>query len=154
MNLKIKNCCISYDECDLIDERVNYIFEEENEENKTKEEILNDLDYDFLNDEWDYFKECLNEDLSEINKSENYFKCKGRNMGWRNLDGFKIFSAKNSEELLKEILPNTSEFSLYVWKTKTQLIIKCFHHDSPTGEYYYIKPLNKQELKEELKCLN
>jgi len=138
---------LTYDETDLIEEEVNYIFEENNEENETKDEIYNNLDYDFLNYRWEEFKEDLNEILKDINKN-NLWKAKGVNMGWRNLEGFKTFRAENGDELLKNILPNTSEFTLYIWKTKTQLKIKCSHHDSPTGEFYFIKPLNKQEVKD------
>jgi len=148
--MKTEKPILTYDESDLIEEEVNYLFEEENDEKKTKDEIYNSLDYYFLNDCWENFKESLSEYLQEINKN-NYWKVKGINMGWRNLEGFKVLRAENGEELLKGILPNTNEFSLYVWKSKTQLKIKCSHHDSPTGEYYYIKPLTKKELSEELK---
>jgi len=144
--MKTEKPTLAYDECDLIEEEVKYQFEENNEEGRTEEEIYNSLDYYFLNDCWEDFKNCLTEVMTEINKN-HYWKVKGVNMGWRNLEGNKTFKAINGEEMLKKILPNTSEFTLYIWKTKTQIKIRCSHHDSPIGEYYYIKSLNKKELK-------
>ena len=137
---------LSYDECDITEEEVKYRLEE-NEENLTEEEIRGRVynDYDLLQTSWEGFKECLTEELNKINKN-NIFKVKGVNMDWRNLEGSKVLKAENAEELLNGILPKTNEFNLYVNTFKSQMVIKCSHHDSPTGEFYYIKPLNKQEF--------
>ena len=143
---------LTYDESDLIEEEVLYRIEEakENKEDLTEEEIRERVyNSDCLTYAWDDFQECLNEDLTEIDKSKfNTWKAKGFNMGWRNLEGVKTFKANNSKEFLKEILPNTNEFTLRIWKTKTELKIKCSHHDSPMGEWYIIKPLSKKEFKQ------
>ena len=84
--------------------------------------------------------------MKEYNKTDVYI-IEGKNLGWRNLSGSKKLKAENGEELLKGVLPNTNEFSLWVYKKRGYFKIKCSHHDSPTGEFYYIKPLTKQELK-------
>ena len=148
--MKQEKYTLIYDESDIVENQIKYLLEE-NINNETEEEIRKRVynDPDLMNFEWNDFKECLTEDLNEIDYNKfKVFKIKGKNMGWRNLDGFKILKANNSEELLKGILPDTSEFSLYILKTKTQIKIKCSHHDSPMGEYYFIKPLNKKEFKE------
>jgi len=138
---------LSYDECDITEEEVKYRLEE-NEDNLTEEEIRERVyNGDTLTYAWDGFKECLTEELNKINKN-NIFKVKGVDLGWRNLEGSKVLKAENAEELLNGILPKTNEFSLYVNTFKSQMVIKCSHHDSPTGEFYYIKPLNKQEFKQ------
>lgn len=153
--MKKQEYSLIYDESDLIEEEIKFKFEEDNEENKTLEEIKQSVynsGCDFLSDRWEDFKESLTEYIKEIDKAKEFvFKIKGINMGWRNLNGFKILNAKNSEELLNGILPKTSEFSLYVKKLKTQIVIRCSHHDAPMGETYFIKPLNKKEFKEYIK---
>lgn len=142
---------LSYDESEIIDSQVEYIISDENEKGRSEEEIRIAVyeNYDLFKDEWDRFEEYLGELLNEIDKNKfEVFKVVGKSMGWRNLEGYKTIKAENGEELLKGILPKTNEFSLYVWKTKTQIKIKCSHHDSPMGEWYLIKPLNKVEFKE------
>lgn len=84
---------LTYDECDIIEEQVKYLISDEGEfkgrdENEIRQIVYND--YDLFELEWESFKEALSEALQEINKSENIFKIKGVNMGWRNLEGFKI----------------------------------------------------------------
>lgn len=146
---------LSYDECDIIDDETKYHLEENIFEGKTKEEVRSIISNtpEIFESAWLDFKLCLSEYLSEIDKNEShYFKVVGKNLGWRHLEGYKILRANNGEELLKGVLPKTCEFSLYVKKMKTQLIIKCTHHDAPTGEYYFIKPLTKKELREKAKC--
>lgn len=142
---------LSYDESEIIDSQVEYIISDENEKGRSEEEIRIAVyeNYDLFKDEWDRFEEYLGELLNEIDKNKfEVFKVVGKSMGWRNLEGYKTIKAENGEELLKGILPKTNEFSLYVWKTKTQIKIKCSHHDSPMGEWYLIKPLNKVKFKE------
>ena len=137
---------LSYDECDIVNAEVEYYLKEDNPDNLSKEEIEKLVwEGDCLINAWENFKECLNEDIQTINKND-FFKARGQNMGWRNLEGDKIFKATNSEEFLEAILPKTNEFTLRLKCMKTQIILKCYHHDSPMGETYYIKPLNKKEL--------
>ena len=142
---------LSYDECDIIESEVEYL-KTLKENKKLSDDELTNLAYDdsfLFDDRWNDFKEDLTEVLKEIDKKGNsVFNVKGVCMGWRNLEGHKILKAENGEELLKGILPDTNQFSLYVWKEKTQIKIKCSHHDSPMGEYYFIKPLSKIEFKQ------
>lgn len=145
---------ISYDEGSIVDERVKYILENKEEfdyidnfeEDSLREEVYKDSDvFEWA---WDDFKECMTEYLKEIDKNKNgVFKIAGKSLGWRNLDGYKTVEAETGQKLLSEILPQT-DVSLYVWKTKTQIKIQCYHHDSPMGEFYYIKALNKQEYRD------
>lgn len=141
---------LKYDESDIINAQVSYLKEMGEYPEKTEQELydLASGDEFIFQDEWDNFKGELTEILNEIDKNKNsLFKVKGKNMGWRHLEGYKTLRANNGEELLNEILPKTNEFSLSIWKTKTQIFIRCSHHDAPTGEFYYIKPLNKKEVK-------
>lgn len=153
--MKQEKYSLIYDEEDLIEEEIKFRFEEDNEGKKTLEEIRQSVynsGCDFLSDRWEDFKESLTEYIKEIDKTKEFvFKIKAKNMGWRNLNGFKILNAKDGETLLDGILPKTNEFSLYVKKSKTQMVIKCYHHDAPMGETYFIKPLNKKEFKEYIK---
>jgi len=163
MKLLKENMVLEYDESEILENEIKFKIEEQeenlksgelSEEDKQTEEQIKDNIYSFgdcLNFAWEDFNFALDELITEIDKHKREFwKVKGFNMGWRNLQGFKTFQATNSQEMLKAILPNTSEFTLRVWKTKTQLILKVYHHDAPMGETYFIKPLNQKELKEEL----
>ncbi len=144
----------AYDKCDIIDSEVKYILE-----NKEEFDYIDDFDEekvwdigsknsDIFDRAWEDFEYCLTEDLIDIDKNNfKVFKIKGIGMGWRNLDGHKVLRAENGLELLNGILPKT-DVTLRVIKTKTQLKIKCSHHDSPMGEWYIIKPLNMVEMKE------
>ena len=134
-----------YDECEIVEDEIKYILE-----NKEDFDYIEDFSEDSLRnyvyDNCDLFNNRWS-DLKEINKND-VFKIKGSQMGWKNLGGVKTMRAVNGKELLEGILPNTSEFTLWVEKTKTQIIIKCSHHDSPMGEYYCVKAVNKKELRE------
>ncbi|MCP4050381.1 MAG: hypothetical protein GY730_06725 [bacterium] len=67
------------------------------------------------------------------------------NFGWRNIEGRKSFEANTGEELLRSILPKTHcRFTVYRYGYKG-LAVNNFHHDSPTGEWYYISKTNEQE---------
>ena len=140
-----------WDECEIVDDEVDYLRGEPDMKHLSEDELRQIVydDGDGFYIAWDFFIGELSDYLKMIDKKNNkLFKVKGVDMGWRNLEGHKTLNAENGEELLKGILPDTSEFSLYVWKEKTQLKIKCSHHDSPMGEWYFIKPLNKKELEE------
>lgn len=73
------------------------------------------------------------------------------NVGWQNKTGVTTLEADNFRGLLSKLLPDT-DYTLSIWKQKPQqedpwwhLHIRCFHHDSPTGESYFIyKPTLKQ----------
>lgn len=151
--IKNQKPILSYDESEISENEINYRMEE-NEEKQSREKIAESVYQDsFIYQEaWNDFKECLSEELNNLKTKYNQdmWKVKGKNMGWRHLEGVKTLKAINGEELLNGILPKT-DCSLWVYKTKTQLIIKCSHHDAPMGEWYYIKPLSKKEVENENK---
>jgi len=149
MKWDLKKANLVFDEDLIYEEELKYRLEN-NEENKTEEEIKNNLCEDsfIFDNNFNLFVESLTYYLKKIDKNNsNCFYVEGFNLGWRNREGSKTLKAKNGTDLLKGILPDT-QTTLYVWVTKTKIIIKCFHHDSPTGEFYYIRSLNKKELKE------
>ena len=144
---------LSYCDLDIIENEVKYI-----QENKEDFDYIEDFEEenlfniccensDLFNNAWDYFKEELTELMKEYDKEKtNKYFITGEKMGWRNRSGEKYLKAENGEELLKGILPNTNEFSLWVYKKKGYITIKCSHHDSPTGEFYFINPITEEEL--------
>lgn len=88
---------------------------------------------------WDDLTECLTEWLKEKNDTP-YWKCDVNNFGWRHLDGYKYFKARDGEELLRAILPDTDcTFTIYN-DGKHGIKIENAHHDAPMGgEWYYIR---------------
>jgi len=146
---------LSYDDLTIIENEVKYILENKEDfdyiEDFSEENLFNlcSENSDLFYNAWTDFKECLTELMKEYDedKTDKYF-ITGEKMGWLNRSGEKYLKAINGEELLKGILPNTNEFSLYVYKKNGYFIIKCSHHDSPTGEFYFINPIKDKELNE------
>lgn len=93
--------------------------------------------------EWECITELLTELLNDYNAGEVWY-AEVKNFGWRNLNGHKFFEAWYGSELLSEILPDTEcRFSIY--RRDGYIAIQNFHHDSPTGEWYYIYPAERCE---------
>lgn len=136
---------LTWDVCEIIDEQARFLIEqaEENGEDvPTMEEAQNSVysDEDIFSIQFDMFKDGLNEVMEKKNISDCY-QVSGSNMGWRHLDGEGVIQAEDAGELLQKILPKTSDVTLNVFNTSRGFAIKCYHHDAPTGETYYIKPI-------------
>lgn len=140
----------SWDESEITEGELKYRLEEDNPDNLDEDEIREEIyNSDVYNSCWNDFKELLSEHLNKIDKhKKNYFFVSGEKLGWLNRSGEKVIFAKTGGELLEGILPKT-DVTLQVYISKTQIKIICYHHDSPTGENYYIRCLNKKELKKE-----
>lgn len=105
----------------------------------TKDEIE---DY-FLNDVYLYerhleqFLYDMNEEFMDYVDCEVYVE--GKNMGWRNLTGWKEFTLERGEDIFYKIIPDC-DLTYYIEKVKEkEYKVKISHHDSPMGEYYNIK---------------
>ena len=96
--------------------------------------------------EWEDTCDCITEAMKEINKKNSgYWTASMLNFGWRGVSGSKNFKAKNGEELLRAILPNT-DCSFKIYTTKKQIKIDNAHHDKPCGgEWYVITPAKEEE---------
>lgn len=150
--IKVGKKIASYDVTEIADSEVVHILEDREEdginaelyagmdEQKIREQVYQDGDL-FAN-EWDYFKDYL----TELMNGKEFWSIKGLNMGWRRLTGHKYLHAKTGAELLNGILPDT-DCTLYVYKYKTGLAIKCSHHDAPMGEWYLITPIKEETYK-------
>jgi len=153
--MKQEQPILIYDESEIIENEIKFKMEEDNEDNKTEEEIREIVynDYDLFTFQWDFLKEELTEVMHRLNK-RNFFKTMWKasvnNFGWRNQDGFKTFHAETGEELLRAILPETDcTFRIFKYG-RNGIKIQNFHHDSPTGnEWYYIKPMTIKEVEED-----
>ena len=112
---------------------------------KTKKPIL-EL-YDDFDDSDDalFYYDNFKEELGELLKTKNPagdWHIRGEFLGWDNRSGSKIIRLNNpndSNEFLSELLPD-ADITLKIYhNTRYGLTIKCYHHDSPTGEYYYCR---------------
>lgn len=128
---------MSWDENEIIERNI----EDYKEYNSTKtEDEIRDIicNNDTILTEWNSFTEYLEEILQKKNPSMNW-KAEVQKFGWRNQDGEKIFHAENAVEFLREILPDT-DCTFHIYEYGCGLAIQNYHHDSPTGEWYYIVP--------------
>ena len=139
----------SYDECEIIDAEVKYKLTEDNDENLSEEEIRNNVyNSDTLQCAYDDMQEFLIEAMNLVHE----WYCEGLKLGWRGLNGYKVFevgvSYKNgdkklTESFLRHILPNT-DCTFYIYKWRNQFLIKNYHHDAPTGETYLLRPMTEK----------
>jgi hypothetical protein len=93
---------------------------------------------------WKESMDAITKLMSNIKKNTGYWHVEGKNMGWRNLSGYKNAKASTSEELFSEIMPNT-EYNGRVEASPKSLEITLYHHDSPTGEFYSVNPISEKE---------
>ena len=71
----------------------------------------------------------------------NKVKVNGRNIGWRNRDGYKSFYIEETKQMFTEIAPEC-DLTFYIKKTSPEHYeIKLSHHDSPMGEFYNVEIL-------------
>ena len=98
-------------------------------------------------EDWDMHAEALSE-IMEKKKPSGEWEASVANFGWRGIGGTKPrFTAKNGEELLLKILPQTDcNFRIFNYG-KRGIKINNVHHDSPMWgkEWYYILPACMRE---------
>lgn len=126
----------------------------EEDEGLSEDDIYNDVcNSDFLQDEWEYFKEMLAERLAAINKTD-YVLVEADNVGWRHESGSRALNLYNTEKgylhsnleklnyLLSKITPN-SDFSIKAYCNKTEMRFIISHHDS-MGDFFSIKSISER----------
>lgn len=139
----------SYDVNDYLDEQARYWKEKKDEfieHLDLDEEEAKEVDDDYIDkhvwgDEdagtWIYedLQHHLEEEFSD--KLGKHVIVRGRNMGWRNLHGTKTFELDDTEQMMREIVPENTDFTYYLYKTDdNNYSAKVSHHDSPMGEHY------------------
>lgn len=114
---------------------------------------IDELKTQDIKDEMGYQWECLTEFLTETleEKSEDgYWYVEVNGSGWRNLDGYAKLEINDGTDLIHKVLPDCDKtFHIYA-RGKSGLSILCSHHDSPTGEWYYLTPMTFEEYNNEL----
>lgn len=101
--------------------------------------------------EWNSFMIALGTLIKERFKT-GYVKCSAKNMGWRNLSGYKVFKCDTDREedyvaadFLRSFVPDCDWCaSVYSLNGGKGLYFNLFHHDSPTGESYYLTPISER----------
>jgi len=144
----VKKLLIEWDDSKVFEDEIKYRLED-NEDGLTEEEIENDVygDSELLNLHLEGFHECLTEIIKGKNR-DGFWKAEVHNFGWRNINGVKTIKAENSEELIRQILPDT-DCTFKVFDHDDGLAIQNFHHDSPTGnEWYYLTPISEDIYEE------
>ncbi len=95
--------------------------------------------------EWNDEVENLTEILKKISRY-GYFHIEVKNFGWRNQDGSTVIKAKDGQDFINKVLPDTDN-TFKIFKEGNTLKIQNWHHDSPTGnEWYIIRKALKKEF--------
>jgi len=124
----------------------NYMQNHNDNEEDTTLHINHDQAYDMLASDYDYWQtqwEGFTEYLAELMGENTYWIDNATRMGWRSLSGHKVFEAGDGQMFVDKITPNTSDFSLTIWKHYKGFKVRISHHDAPTGEYHVVKPLSE-----------
>lgn len=126
----------AYDVYDIWRSQMDYYIEEEGMTEEEASSAFSDSDiYEWA---WDDFVDMITDLMHEMPNYTGYWHVEGWNLGWRNDTGYADIQADDGRTLLQGILPKT-DVTLQVTKPdEGTMLIKCWHHDSPTGEYYSI----------------
>jgi hypothetical protein len=126
----------AYDVYDIWRSQMDYYIEEEGMTEEEASSAFSDSDiYEWA---WDDFVDMITDLMHEMPNYTGYWHVEGWNLGWRNVTGYADIQADEGLTLLRGILPKT-DVTLQVTKPdEGTMLIKCWHHDSPTGEYYSI----------------
>lgn len=129
--------------------------ETQEEENKQKQKLqekgvgekllgwdTSETDENLVEGEWDFLKDALT-DLMNERSQDGDWAARGESMGWQSKSGTAEFHAETGAELAQAILPRTDvTFYVYNYMGGKGLAINNYHHDAPTGEWYYLLPKN------------
>ena len=135
----------AWDICDIATQQAKYLIEQARDEG---EELDEDTafqraceDSDLYQIEWEYLLEHLTALIAERNPDGKWY-CNVQNFGWREIDGYKYFTAENGAKFLAAILPDCDcTFKIFDYQAGKGFAIQNWHHDSPVGrEWYYVMP--------------
>jgi hypothetical protein len=136
----------SWDESEIFEGFIESVIEDyeiyDLDKAPTREEAIERVQNWDMDDDWRFMTEELDDYLCRIIDSE-YWHGVVKGFGWRRLDGEKYFKAYGSRELLQAVLPDT-DVTFYIYKYKNGIAINNFHHDAPTGEWYFITPVTAE----------
>ena len=127
------------------EDRADYLLEDEYERElyeKDKEEYIKNWFYSSESESYDWYWDDVKMELdTEFDKYiDDRVFVKGSNMGWRNREGTKTFVLEDTEQMLRELVPENTDFTYYLYKIKDgEYEARVSHHDSPMGEYFEIK---------------
>lgn len=139
-----REAIFTWDDTEVIDEELNIRRGDEVYEGQSDEEITEDIyiDAEF----WERVAEDKQDELTQImdkKRNTGYWKANGTNMGWTHADGFKYFKADTGKELLDAVLPKT-DCTVRVYRQPRGFEMIVSHHDAPTGERYFIRPIEER----------
>jgi hypothetical protein len=117
-----------------------------------EDEITIEQAQTMINEDSDYWTmqwESVVEYMTELMSGRTYWRDDATHMGWQNRSGYKVFKAENGQQFIDAITPNTSDFSLTVYKYYSGFKIRIGHHDAPMGEHHIIKAITEDQYTNE-----
>ena len=138
--------------------------EREKIESLSEEEVRNKAVEDrfFWEQKWDDFVRQMGRvlrDISKRNKFEGYYVATANDLGWRNQRGGKVIDVSRYDlsdyeartKAGKEFIQKfnmSGDVTFRVHKKRNQLRLVRYHHDSPQGETFVIRPLKADEVRD------
>lgn len=148
---KKSNLLLSYCDFDVYESEKEQILEEAKENNEpvpTEDEINRRISNSDLSFYLDDFLGNLTEELKSRNP-DGYWYVTGKKLDWLNHSGEKYIEAKTGQELLDQIAPKTSDYSVDVFRNGAGLSIKIYHHDVPMGSEYVLHKISEKKFNKE-----
>lgn len=127
-----------WDTCDMTQQQAKFLVENGEADDEDEGFRIACEDQDLLDFEWESLTDCLTEFMKEMNP-EGRWHAEVENFGWRNLNGYADFEADDGKTFLANILPKT-DCTFKVFLEQDTIRIQNFHHDSPAGEWYTVRP--------------
>lgn len=95
---------------------------------------------------WEDFTEVFNELIKEKGTEPYLWDISGRQLGWQNRSGSKTAQIENWSDFQEKVMPKTQDFTLYAYEgAEGGISFRVSHHDSPTGEFYEMTPVDLPE---------
>lgn len=71
--------------------------------------------------------------------NEQWFEVRGFPVWHGSVDG--VFTARNAEELLRNITPDRTEWRIDITVKEAGIVARLYHHDAPTGGTMTVTPI-------------
>ena len=123
-------------------DKLSFLVDVLGDEDTNPEEVTNDqISEHFWGDTYpaeNHFEDflyMLDEEFKEY-VGEREVKVTGKNIGWRNLKGYKTFDLNETQDIFYQVAPEC-DLTYHIEKTAPERYsVRISHHDSPTGEFY------------------
>lgn len=113
---------------------------DEDEDNITDSMIEDLINFRYVESDDYYYEDFMQNNHTKLeDEFEKYIgkrlNAKGINLDWRHSNGEASFILEDVEDIERKLLPNCDKHFSIDKVGDNRYLLKCFHHDCPTGTY-------------------